>query len=74
MQVPQHSTSINSLTCTHIVQVENILGDPPPPLGTKMERAEQILLVLMGDPAEGQAGADPGARTPISASGILNVK
>ena len=31
----------------------------------------KILLVLMGGRAEGLACADPGARTPIGASGIV---
>ena len=33
--------------------------------------AKQFPLVLMGGRAEGQACADPGPRTPISASGNL---
>jgi hypothetical protein len=36
--------------------------------------AETFPLVSMGGQAEGLACADPGARTPIGASGILNNK
>jgi hypothetical protein len=35
-------------------------------------RAGKFPLVSMGGRAEGLACADPGARTPIGASGILN--
>jgi hypothetical protein len=35
--------------------------------------AGKFPLVLMGGRAEGLACADPGARTPISASGILGI-
>ena len=38
--------------------------------GLLLLRSEKFPLVSMGGRAEGQACADPGARTPIGASGI----